>query len=77
MIEQMRREKKLYLEVLARQLAEMGAISGEELKSIEILRHLRNRVVHEDYHPTKEQALWAYEFVKSFIEQRQRGKASP
>jgi uncharacterized protein YutE (UPF0331/DUF86 family) len=77
MIEQMRREKKLYLEVLAKQLAEMGAISSEELKSIEILRHLRNRVVHEDYHPTKEQALWAYEFVKRFIEQRQRGKAMP
>jgi DNA-binding Lrp family transcriptional regulator len=75
-VEQMRREKKLFLEALARQLAEMDAICEEELKSIEILRDLRNRVVHEDYHPTRAQALWAYNFVKNFIEQRQKAATS-
>lgn len=57
MIEQLRREKKLYLSTLAKILREAGVISDEELRVIEILRDLRKRVVHEDYHLSREQAL--------------------
>lgn len=66
-LEQLRREKKLYMHTLARLLKESGVIDEEEMKNLEILRDIRNRVVHEDYHPSREQALWALNFVKTFV----------
>jgi hypothetical protein len=65
LIEEFRRDKKLHLSFLAKELKEKGIITEEEFKSLEILRDLRNRVVHEDYHPTKEQAVWAFSLVKT------------
>ncbi|MEZ0346101.1 MAG: DUF4145 domain-containing protein [Infirmifilum sp.] len=69
-IEQLRRDRKLHLSTLARMLRDAGAIDEEDLKNIEILRDLRNRVVHEDYHPSREQAKWALKFVETFIRKR-------
>lgn len=66
-IDKLRREKKLHLSTLAKILREINAIDNEDYRNIEILRDLRNRVVHEDYHPIKEQALWALNLVKAFI----------
>lgn len=66
-IEQMRRERQLYLQRLAKMLKDDGVIDEEEFKGLELLRDLRNRVVHEDYHPSKEQALWALDLVKRLI----------
>ena len=66
-IEQLRREKKITLHTLSKLLKDMGVIDEDEMKNLEILRDIRNRIVHEDYHPSKEQALWALKFVKSFI----------
>ena len=69
-IEQLRREKKLYFDTLVKILKDEGLIGTDELKELEILKDLRNRVVHEDYHPTKQHALWAYEVARTFIAKR-------
>ncbi|MEM1738208.1 MAG: hypothetical protein QXF72_02495 [Nitrososphaerota archaeon] len=66
-IEQLRREKKLYLHTLSKMLKDNNVIDEEDMKNLEILRDLRNRIVHEDYHPSKEQALWVVNFTKTFI----------
>ena len=66
-IEQMRREKKLYFDNLISILRKEGKITSEEIKELEILRDLRNRVVHEDYRPSKEHASWAFEVTRAFI----------
>ena len=63
-IEKLRSEKKLHLSFLASELRQRNMITEEEFKSLEILRDLRNRVVHEDYHPTKEQAEWARNLIE-------------
>jgi len=65
LIEQLRREKKINLSTLVKILRQFNVIDEDEEKNIEILRDLRNRVVHEDYHPSKEQALWALNLVKT------------
>jgi len=67
MIEQLRREKKLYLSTLSRILKDSDVISEREMMDLEILRDLRNRIVHEDYHPSKEQAQWALNLAKTFL----------
>jgi len=69
-IEQLRREKRLYFDTLVKILKDEGLIGTDELKELEILKDLRNRVVHEDYHPTKQHALWAYEVARTFIAKR-------
>ena len=67
MIEQLRREKKLYLSTLSRTLKDSDVISEREMMDLEILRDLRNRIVHEDYHPSREQAQWALNLAKTFL----------
>ncbi|MEM1661085.1 MAG: hypothetical protein QXR17_08130 [Candidatus Bathyarchaeia archaeon] len=67
MIEQLRREKKLYLSTLSRILKDSDVISEREMMDLEILRDLRNRIVHEDYHPSREQAQWALNLAKTFL----------
>jgi len=67
MIEQLRREKKLYLSTLSRILKDSDVISEREMMDLEILRDLRNRIVHEDYHPSREQAQWALNLTKTFL----------
>jgi len=37
---------------------------------VEMLRDLRNRVVHEGFNPSREQALWALDLVKAIIQKR-------
>lgn len=67
-IEELRKEKKLYFDNLISILKEKEHILDlDELKELEILRDLRNRVVHEDYRPTKDHAIWAYALVKKVI----------
>ncbi|MEM3465907.1 MAG: hypothetical protein QW566_05485 [Candidatus Jordarchaeales archaeon] len=66
-IESLRKEKKLYFDVLANILDKEGVLKPEDRKELEILKDLRNRIVHEDYRPSKEHALWAYNVVKRFI----------
>ncbi|MEM2050487.1 MAG: hypothetical protein QXZ11_05135 [Thermoproteota archaeon] len=66
-IESLRKEKKLYFDVLANILDKEGVLKPEDRKELEILKDLRNRIVHEDYRPAKEHALWAYNVVKRFI----------
>jgi len=67
LIEDLRREKKLYFDTLANVLSKEGVLSPEDRKELEILKDLRNRIVHEDYRPAKEHAVWAYNLVKKFI----------
>ena len=66
-IEEYRARKQLHISALAKILKEKGVLTDEELKDIEIFKDLRNRVVHEDYHPTKEQARWTAELVQKII----------
>ncbi|MEM2293835.1 MAG: hypothetical protein QXX41_11220, partial [Nitrososphaerota archaeon] len=55
------------LHTLSKMLKDNNVIDEEDTKNLEILRDLRNRIVHEDYHPSKEQALWVVNFTKTFI----------
>ena len=66
-IEEYRAKKQLHISALAKILKEKGKLTDEELKDIEVFRDLRNRVVHEDYHPTKEQARWTAELVQKIV----------
>ncbi|MEM0308769.1 MAG: hypothetical protein QXO64_07500 [Thermofilaceae archaeon] len=66
-IEQWRTERKLHLSTFIKALREWGVLTDDEVRDLEILRDLRNRIVHEDYHPSREQALWAYNTVRSFV----------
>jgi hypothetical protein len=66
-IEGLRKEKKLYLDSLANILSREGVLNPEDRKELEILRDLRNRIVHEDYRPAREHAVWAYNVAKRFI----------
>lgn len=65
-IEELRREKKIYFNSLVNILRSSG-VSVENITELEILRDLRNRVVHEGYRPTERNAKWAYEVAKKFI----------
>jgi hypothetical protein len=66
-IESLRKEKKLYLDSLVNILSREEVLKPEDRKELEILRDLRNRVVHEDYRPAREHAVWAYNVVKRFV----------
>ncbi|MGC9202922.1 MAG: hypothetical protein ACP5HX_09685, partial [Thermoproteota archaeon] len=67
-IEELRRERKLYFDSLISILKnEEKILDPEDLKELEILRDLRNRVVHENYRPTRDNAIWAYNLVKRFV----------
>jgi len=66
-IEELRKEKKLYFDSLASILSREGILKPEDLKELSILKDLRNRIVHEDYRPAREHAVWAYNVVKRFI----------
>ncbi len=64
-IEELRKEKKIYLEPLVSMLKSLSV--DIEITELEILRDLRNKVVHEGYRPTEQNAKWAYEVVKKFV----------
>ena len=66
-IENLRREKKLNISSLVKILRQAGVLSDNEVKELEMLRDLRNRVVHEDFYPSKQQASWAYEVIRDLI----------
>jgi hypothetical protein len=67
-IEELRRERKLYFDNLISILKdEEKILDPEDLKELEILRDLRNRVVHENYRPTKDNVIWAYNLVRRFV----------
>lgn len=66
-IEDLRKEKKLYFDALANILSREGVLNPEDRKELEILKDLRNRIVHEDYRPAREHAEWAYNVVKRFV----------
>ncbi|MEM3873977.1 MAG: hypothetical protein QXU45_02470 [Candidatus Bathyarchaeia archaeon] len=65
-IEDLRKEKKIYFDNLVNILRNSG-VNIENITDLEILRDLRNRVVHEGYKPTEQNAKWAYEVVKKFV----------
>lgn len=65
-IEELRKEKKIYFDTLINILQSAG-VSIENIADLEILRDLRNRVVHESYKPTEQNAKWAYEIAKNFV----------
>jgi hypothetical protein len=66
-IEGLRREKKVYFDSLISILEDEKILDPEDLKELEILRDLRNRVVHESYPPTRDNAIWAYNLVRRFV----------
>jgi hypothetical protein len=67
-IEELRRERKLYFDNLISILKdEEKILDPKDLKELEILRDLRNRVVHENYRPTKDNVIWAYNLVRRFV----------
>jgi len=64
-IEQLRKNKKLYLDILIGILQKDGlSIKTDDL---ELLKDLRNKVVHERHRPSKQNALWAFNVARSFI----------
>ncbi len=66
-IGELRKQRRLYLHTLVKILSDEGIIDPRDMKDLELLRDLRNRVVHEDYHPSREHAEWAYSVVKRII----------
>lgn len=65
-LEQLRKEKKLYFNTLVSILKEEG-VEINNLNELEILRERRNMVEHEWYRPTEHEAEWAYDIAKSFV----------
>ena len=69
LVEDLRRQKKLYFDTLVGILRK----EGEPIEShvhLELLRDLRNRVEHEAFKATKQNAIWAYNVAKNFIQKR-------
>jgi len=67
-IEQLRKEKRVYFDSL------VGILNAEGVKisnvtELEILRDLRNKVVHDGYKPTEQNAKWAYKVAETFVSQ--------
>jgi hypothetical protein len=67
-IEQLKKEKKLYFDVLVRIISK-GGVEITHLKDLELLKDLRNKIEHEDYKPSKKEVLWAFKTAKRFISQ--------
>jgi hypothetical protein len=65
-LEELRKQKKLYFDTLVNILEKEG-LKLEDVKDLEILKDLRNKVEHEGFKPSKEEALWSYSIVKNFI----------
>ena len=68
-IEDLRRQKKLYFETLIGILRNEGEPIDSYVQ-LELLRDLRNRVEHEAFKATKQNAMWAYNVAKSFISKK-------
>lgn len=67
-IEQLKKEKKIYFDILVK-ILEKEDVVVKNVKNLEILKDLRNRVEHEGYKPSKDEAVWAYNITKEFISQ--------
>lgn len=67
-VEQLRKEKKLYFDILVKILEREG-VKVKNIRDLEILKDLRNKVEHEGFKPSKEDAVWAYNTAKNFISQ--------
>ena len=65
-LEQLRKDKKIYFETLI-SILRKDDVEISNVMELDILRDLRNRVVHEGYRPTEQNVKWAYETVKTFI----------
>jgi len=65
LIEQLRKNTKLYLGILVDILQKEGL--SYNFKDLEKLKDLRNKVVHEDHRPSRKNALWAFSIARSFI----------
>jgi len=68
LLEQLKRDKKLYLDVLTTVAKE--EIDPDDLVNFEMLRDLRNRVVHEDYRPTRQETHWSLGILKAFLKKK-------
>ena len=65
---ELRKKGRLYLGVLLEELAKAGIeLSDEIRKELDILRDLRNRIVHEGFQASKEDAEWALAVAKRLI----------
>ena len=69
LIEDLRRQKKLYFETLIGILRKEGEPIDSYVQ-LELLRDLRNRVEHEAFKATKQNAMWAYNVARSFISKK-------
>ena len=59
-LEELRRKGKLYMEVLLGVLRDTGIDLGKDVKSqLDMLRELRNKIVHEGYRADEGEGLWA------------------
>jgi hypothetical protein len=67
-LEQLRRESKIYLYPLINTLRDKG-IEISSQNEIEKLRYFRNKIEHEHEEAEKHDAEWAYEITKSFVSQ--------
>lgn len=66
-LEQLRKDKKLYFHTLISILRKHDVDIGN-ITELDILRDLRNRVEHENYRPTEYDVKWSYQITCSFIE---------
>lgn len=66
-LEQLRKDKKLYFHTLINILRKDGIEIGN-VTELDILRDLRNRVEHENYRPTEYDTKWSYQITCSFID---------
>lgn len=69
LVEDLRRQKKLYFQTLVDILKRKGE-PIDSFVELELLRDLRNRVEHEAFKATKQNAIWACDIAKSFISQK-------
>ena len=65
-IEDLTKQRKIYFDVLLNILRKNG-FKFHDIRDLEILRVLRNKIVHEGYKSSKENVKWAYHIVKNFI----------
>ena len=67
-LENLRREKKLYMRSLVSTLEKAGVKLTNSIRNeLDMLRDIRNKVEHEHYHPSEDEARWAFQLAKKTI----------
>jgi len=65
-LEDLKRRRKMYLDILLKVLKDAGVEIGKDLENqLHMLRELRNKVQHEDYKPTEDETAWALRLAKN------------